>query len=45
MITAHDNASDREKARENGVDYFISKPFNRDMILKTLEKIHTTNEA
>ena len=39
MITAHDTSSDREKAYREGVDYFIGKPFTRDIIIKTLEKI------
>ncbi len=39
MITAHDTAHDRERAYQEGVDYFISKPFTREIILKTLEKI------
>lgn len=39
MITAHDNFSDRQKAYREGVDFFISKPFTRDTILKAIEKI------
>jgi two-component system, OmpR family, response regulator len=39
MITAHDTLLDREKAYEEGVDFFIGKPFSREIILKTLEKI------
>jgi two-component system, OmpR family, response regulator len=39
MITAHDTSVDREKAYEEGVDFFIGKPFSREIILKTLEKI------
>jgi DNA-binding response OmpR family regulator len=39
MITAHDTSSDREKAYSEGVDFFIGKPFTRDIIIKTLEKI------
>lgn len=39
MITAHDTSYDRERAFKEGVDYFIGKPFTRDMILKTIEKI------
>jgi len=39
MITAHDTASDREKAFEQGADFFIGKPFTRDVILKTVDKI------
>ena len=39
MITAHDTSSDREKAYLEGVDFFIGKPFTRDIINKTVEKI------
>lgn len=39
MITAHDTFSDREKAYREGVDFFIGKPFTRDIIIKTLDKI------
>ncbi|HYC40393.1 MAG TPA: response regulator [Chitinophagaceae bacterium] len=39
MITAHDNPSDRVKAREEGADFFIGKPFTKDLIFNTLEKI------
>jgi|SRR5688572_31708946 len=38
MITAHDGSSDKEKAVRNGVDYFIGKPFSRDIIFETLDK-------
>jgi DNA-binding response OmpR family regulator len=37
MITAHDNQTDREKARFEGADFFISKPFSRELILKTID--------
>jgi two-component system, OmpR family, response regulator len=39
MITAHDNPSDREKAYREGADFFISKPFTKDIICKTIEQI------
>lgn len=39
MITAHDTANDRERAYREGVDFFIGKPFTRDIIVKTMEKI------
>lgn len=39
MITAHDTAYDRERAFNEGVDFFISKPFSREMILRTIDKI------
>lgn len=40
MITAHDTTLDRERAYKEGVDFFIGKPFTRDIILKTMEKIN-----
>lgn len=39
MITAHDTAHDRDRAYKEGVDFFISKPFNREIIIRTIEKI------
>ena len=39
MITAHDTAADRQRALSEGADYFISKPFTRDMIYKTVEQL------
>ena len=39
MITAHDNPADREKASDEGADYFIGKPFNREIIFQTIEKL------
>ncbi len=39
MITAHDTAVDRQKALTEGADYFISKPFTRDVIYKTVEHL------
>ena len=39
MITAHDSAKDRKKAVEQGVDYFISKPFTSDTINSTLDRL------
>ncbi|MGZ8508727.1 MAG: response regulator [Chitinophagaceae bacterium] len=38
MLTAYDTSSDREKAYREGVDFFIGKPFTRDIIIKTIEK-------
>lgn len=40
MITAHDTTLDRERAYKEGVDFFIGKPFTKDIILKTIEKIN-----
>jgi two-component system OmpR family response regulator len=39
MITAHDNASDREIAKAEGVDDFIGKPFLKTNVLSTLESL------
>lgn len=39
MITAHDSSANRERAYREGADFFIGKPFSRDAILETLEKI------
>ena len=39
MISAHDTHSDRERAYKEGADFFIGKPFTRDSIIKTVEKI------
>lgn len=42
MITAFDTYSDRSKAYEEGADFFIGKPFTRDMIDKTIERLMYT---
>ncbi|TMI70139.1 MAG: response regulator [Bacteroidetes bacterium] len=39
MITAHDNQTDREKASNEGADYFIGKPFSSESILKTIDRL------
>ena len=39
MITAHDNQTDREKARSEGADFFIGKPFSRELIFKTIDAL------
>ena|SRR6476661_9108556 len=39
MITAHDTAADRQKAMKEGADFFIGKPFTRDVIYKTVEQL------
>ena len=39
MITAYDTSVDRDKAYQEGVDYFIGKPFTRETIFKTLENL------
>ena len=39
MITAHDTAADRSRALSEGADYFISKPFTREVIYRTVEQL------
>lgn len=39
MITAHDNASDREKASIEGADDFIGKPFSKEIIFQTIDRL------
>ena len=36
MITAHDSHEERKKAKVDGVDHFIPKPFSKDIILNTI---------
>jgi two-component system OmpR family response regulator len=37
MVTAHDTNTDRENALKEGADYFIGKPFSRDMVNKLVD--------
>ena len=37
MVTAHDTKTDRENAFREGADYFIGKPFSRDMVNKVVD--------
>lgn len=39
MITAYDNYSERTKAFNNGADVFITKPFTREIIHQTVDKL------
>jgi len=39
MITAHDTTSDRHKAQQLGVDFFIGKPFTRETIYNALDRV------
>ncbi|WP_158638346.1 response regulator [Panacibacter ginsenosidivorans] len=39
IITAVDSSSDRKMAYEHGADYFISKPFNMEIIYNVVEKL------
>ena len=40
MITAHDNPSERARAYHEGVDFFISKPFTKDIIYQAIERLN-----
>lgn len=37
MLTAYDNQADREKAIDEGADYFMGKPFSREVINKIVD--------
>lgn len=39
MITAFDNFSERTKAFDNGADFFITKPFTKDIIYQAIDKL------
>ncbi|MEO7524353.1 MAG: response regulator [Ferruginibacter sp.] len=39
MITAHDTDADRKKALREGADYFIGKPFTKDVIYKAVDQL------
>ena len=43
IITAHDNVSDREKARFEGADFFIGKPFSKELIFNTIDNLDRNN--
>ena len=43
MITADDTYLNKNKAIRAGADYFIGKPFTRDMINKILDSVIKTN--
>ena len=36
IITAHDSYEERKKASKDGADYFISKPFSKEVILNSI---------
>jgi len=41
MITAHDSFEERKKAVREGADSFISKPFSKEVIFKTIVQTST----
>lgn len=42
IITAFDTSGDKQNAYAEGADYFIGKPFNRDIISQALSIIFAT---
>jgi two-component system, OmpR family, response regulator len=36
MITAHDSFQERHKAKEDGAEHFVSKPFSKENIFKSI---------
>ncbi len=40
MITAYDTFNDRQKAANNGADFFISKPFTKRIIDQTIDSLN-----
>ena len=36
MITAHDSNEERNKAKRDGADYFIGKPFNKEKVFNII---------
>ncbi|MBS1742655.1 MAG: response regulator [Bacteroidetes bacterium] len=39
MITAHDTDADRQRALKGGADYFIGKPFTKDIVYKAVDQV------
>ena len=39
MITAYDTPDDRRKAMAEGADFFISKPFSREVVFNTVDML------
>ena len=44
IITAQDNAENRNKATKNGADFFISKPFKKDNIYQVIDLLNVTKK-
>ena len=42
VISAHDNPPERLKANQEGVDFFISKPFKKETIYQVIERLNMT---
>src|SRR4030095_2889207 len=39
MITAHDSIDDRRRAYSEGVDFFIAKPFTKNLITAAIDHV------
>jgi len=39
MISAYDQAADKQRALQGGADYFLSKPFTRKQIIDTIHQL------
>lgn len=39
MITTHDKDAERNKAYAESVDFFLAKPFTKDLIYSTIDTI------
>lgn len=39
MITAYDTPADRNIALAKGIDYFVGKPFSKDIIYQTVDEM------
>ncbi|MEO6490661.1 MAG: response regulator [Ferruginibacter sp.] len=43
MITAHDTASDKKRALGKGADIFLSKPFTKEQIYRSIDLLLNTS--
>ncbi|SMF30066.1 response regulator [Desulfovibrio gilichinskyi] len=43
-LTAHASNKDLNKAKLTGMDEFVSKPFNKEVLLEVLQKMHDLNK-
>ena len=45
MLTAHDTASDRQRAKESGADYYLTKPFSPVQLLGLVDRALTERDT
>ncbi|MDX1628364.1 MAG: response regulator [Fulvivirga sp.] len=43
MISAYDGNIEQQRAKEEGADYFIPKPFSKHAVVEALEQLNVTN--